>query len=338
MEAAYQGSFAVPVAGVNPDEFGYSLGVHCQLPNGNLLMVGHSQFQNVREVVPPSILDGRQATVVGPWRYIFSGDPAWKAGGMLADGSLIRWTRYNGYNGTGADEPSQGQWDGSVASGPWQTAFHDSFCNGYMCPAPPALQAMGYTYLAGQSNTSGAAINRYGPNLFAVQSNPGGTHQAGTLIHHPDNARRYVGPGHDWWIADQISSMVWIDTPTKHGVLAFGYRGLSGFGYKCDVATDPYNGCGGFSASSYEAFLWIYDDQHMLDVLAGTRDAWSLQPVEKKLLTFGNGPVTYYTMFGGNPASHYKCSLSGDKLIVSVAGAFAASPYSATPICYQFQF
>lgn len=341
INAAYKGWFHVPVAAgtaVN-DEFGYSTGIHAQLSSGNLLMMGHIYNQKVMELKPPTTLNGSAATTVGSWKNICGNfKPAnvvnsWQTGGMMKDGSLIRFTQNEFYNGAGTDYASQGYWDGTTAKGLWKTSYHSSYVAGYMSPAPDSIKSQNYTYLAGENGTSGAATSRWGPNLFAIRSTPGSTHPAAPLVHHPDEARKYP----NWWIADKIHSMLWVDTPTKHGVLAFGYRGLSGFGYKQN--NDPYLGGGGYTATSYECFLWIYNPADCLAVLAGTKQAWKLEPVEKKRLIFGDGNETLSAMFTGDPTNAFECSISDSKrMIVSVAESYKASDYSWTPRCYVFQF
>lgn len=333
LELAYRGWFAVPVGASGSDEFGYSSAIHTQLSNGNILMVGHDHHQRVRELSVPTNLNGGMAGTVGSWKNITNGNSSFtnaKIGGLLEQNGLVRWTKHEFYNGDGTDRPSQGHWDGTTISGIWQTSVHDDFCNGYMSSAPSQITSQNYHYLSGRTNQSGAAINRWGPNLFAIRSNPGGSHTAKALIHH-EQSHTYP----NWWIADQMSSMIWVETPTKWGVLGFGYRGLTGFGYK--QTNDPYMGSGGYTAASYEAFLWIYNPQDLLDVFNGTKQPWTVEPVTKKSLTYGNGNETYHTMFRGDPTSAYRTSIRNGRLVVALAGAYQANVYSATPRCYVFQ-
>lgn len=341
INAAYKGWFAVPVAAgttVN-DEFGYSTGIHTQLSSGNLLMMGHIYNQKVMEVVVPTTLNGSVATTSGSWKKIVGNFKpanavnAWETYGMLKDGSNIRFTQNEFYNGAGTDYASQGYWDGTTAKGLWKTNVHGNFVGGYMAPAPASIKAKDFTYLSGWSGSSGAAINRWGPNLFAVKDTGSSPFNAKPLVHHPDEARKYP----NWWIADVIHSMIWLDLPTKHGVLAFGYRGLSGFGYK--ASGDPYLGGGGYTATSYEAFAWIYDPADCMAVLNGTKQPWTLEPVEKKRLIFGDGTETLSAMFVGAPTNSFQVSINEyNRMVVSVAKSYKATQYSYTPRCYVFKF
>ena len=62
---------------------------------------------------------------------------------------------------------------------------HHSRVGGYMSYPPQVIQEDGYVYLAGLERTSGAALGRWGPNLFAIDPTPSvGAVSAATLICH----------------------------------------------------------------------------------------------------------------------------------------------------------
>ncbi len=78
LEAGLVGTFALPMAQEGDYRFGFSSGVHAQLTNGNLLVVGHPYHDRQAEVQLPFPLDGREGTRVGAWIDITKG--------MLPDG------------------------------------------------------------------------------------------------------------------------------------------------------------------------------------------------------------------------------------------------------------
>ena len=67
LEAGLAGTFGTPMAEEGDYRFGYSSGVHVQLTNGNLLVVGHPYYDRQAQVRLPAVLDGREGTRVGNW-------------------------------------------------------------------------------------------------------------------------------------------------------------------------------------------------------------------------------------------------------------------------------
>ena len=322
LEARLVGTFAVPLGEEGDFRFGYSSGVHVQLGNGNLLMVGHPYYGRQAELALPNILDGREGRRMGPWIDITGGllpegwedGPAYLVGGMLEVGDRIHFTKYQWYNGSGADWQTQGVYEGGydgsgTTSGMWTVDnpyAHHSRVGGYLGYPPAALQPE-WTCLAGLSGISGAAFGRWGPNLFAIDPGPSdGAVRAATLICHDSEAHQVPDvaasnatsdwwvanrPGNQqWWIANKVKDLKWIETDNRHGVVGFVYRGLGQTWYGLNEASpglpDPYDdGGSGFHAEGWALEVWIYDPEDLMAVYRGEREPWSLAPVEVGLLS-----------------------------------------------------
>ena len=374
LEAGFVGTFAIPMAEDGDHRFGYSDGVHAQLSNGNLLVVGHPYFDRQAEVQLPELLDGREGTRVGDWIDItqgglpagWEGGPAYRLGGMLEVGSRLHFTKYQWYNGAGTNWQTQGYYTGAydgsgTAEGMWTVDnpyTHHSRVGGYMSEAPGAIRADGYAYLAGLQGTSGAALGRWGPNLFAVNPVPSdGSVPAATLMCHDSEA--YQAPdvaasnatgtwwtanspaNQRWWIANKVTDLEWIETETRHGLICLVYRGLGHTWYGLPDAgpgfPDPYVGGSGFHAEGWALQLWIYDPEDVLDVYRGTREPWSLVPAEAVLLTerlpgaTGEGHFSFLT---GRARGEFKISFRGNRLIILQEGGHPASEWENTPKGY----
>lgn len=376
LESGLAGTFAIPLAQQGDYRFGYSSGVHAQLANGNLLVVGHPYYDRQAEVQIPSTLDGREGTRVGPWIDITkgllpagwnTGDEPCYVGGMLDIGGRIHFTKYQGYNGAGTDLQTQGYYDGDTngngtASGMWTVDnlyAHHSRVGGYMSYPSQAILQDGYVYLAGLEGTSGAALGRWGPNLFAINPTPSGSTVGGaTLICHDSEAHKapdvtpsnatspwWVSNGAAnaaWWIANKVTDMEWIETDTQHGVVAFVYRGLGQTWYGESNAgpggaTDPYGGGYGYHAEGWSLEAWIYDPDELMQVYDGQRDPWSLAPAEAVLLTERLPDVdyeTYYSFFTGRAKTGLTMSLRDNRLIVLEEAGYRANLYEDTPKGY----
>lgn len=374
LEAALAGTFAVPLAEDGDYRFGYSSGAHTQLTNGNLLVVGHPYYNRQAQVQLPAVLDGREGTSVGAWIDITGGlqpagwppgseDGSLLVGGMLAISGRIHFTKYEWYNGAGTDWQTQGSYDGEydgsgTASGLWSVTnqyAHHSRVGGYLSLPPEAIRTNGYAYLAGLEGISGAALGRWGPNLFAISNSlSGGLLPAATLICHPTealqapNVRASNATGtwwvanrptnEAWWIGNKVTDMQWIETDTRHGVLCFVYRGIGDTWYG-DGAGDPYGGGSGFHAEGWALQAWIYDPDDLLEVYRGERDPWSLEPVEAVLLTErlpGSSGETHYSFFTGSARAELRASVRGNRLIVLQENEYPANEWENTPKGYVF--
>ncbi|NLG35551.1 MAG: hypothetical protein GX548_09385, partial [Lentisphaerae bacterium] len=373
----FAGTFGVPLAEEGDYRFGYSSGVHEQLENGNLLVDGHPYYDRQAQVQVPGVLDGREGVRTGGWIDLTGGlkPPGWTEGderivlgGLLQVTGRIHFTKHQWYNGSGTNWPTQGRYDGALdgsgtASGLWGVDngyAHHSRAGGYMSEPPEALREAGYAYLAGLEGTSGAALGRWGPNLFAVRAEvSGGEVPAATLICHPSEALQAPAvrasnatsawwvanrPANEtWWIANQVTDMKWIETGTRHGVLCFVYRGIGQQWYGASDGgpglPDPYGGGSGYHAEGWALQAWIYDPADLMEVFRGEREAWSLAPEEVVLLTErlpGAGAESHHSVFSGSARAGLKASVRGNRLIVLQENEHPASEWENTPKGYVF--
>lgn len=372
---ALRGTFAIPMAEEEDFRFGYSSGVHAQLTHSNLLVAGHPYYERQAQVRLPAVLDGREGTRVGDWVDITGGlvpegwsdgEESYVLGGLLEVGGRLYFTKHQWYNGAGTDWQTQGFYEGGldgsgVSTGMWtvNNAYaHHSRVGGYMCHPPAEIQSAGSVYLAGLEGTSGAALGRWGPNLFAMAFT-GGSVTGIPLLCHPSQALQapdvrasnatsvwWVAnrPTNEmWWVANKVTSMQWIETEAVHGVLCFVYRGLGQTWYGDANGgpgqPDPYGGGSGYHAEGWALQVWIYDPTEVLEVFRGARDPWSLAPVEAVLLTEripGSSTETHYSFFTGRARTDLKTSLKGNRLIVLQENEHPASEWESTPKGYVF--
>ncbi|MBP7830251.1 MAG: hypothetical protein KA248_10075 [Kiritimatiellae bacterium] len=377
LEAGFAGTFGVPLAESGDYRFSYSSGVHAQLTNGNLLVVGHPYYDRQAQVQLPAILDGREGTLVGGWTDITGGlvPDGWgggelgdlQVGGLLPLEGRIRFTKYQWYNAASVDWQTQGYYEGVVggsgtASGLWSVSneyAHHSCVGGYLSEAPQALRDAGYAYLSGlEGISSGGALGRWGPNLFAINSAvTNGRVRAATLIYHPDEARQ--GPtvrcsnatsawwvanrpaNETWWVGNKATDMKWIETETRHGVLCFVYRGLGqtwyGLGNAGPGYPDPYWQGNSYHAEGYALQAFIYDPDEVMEVYRGERDPWNLVPAEAVLLTErlpGSATETHYSFFTGLPIAEVKASVRGNRLVLLQADTHYINEWESTPKGY----
>ncbi len=306
LEAGFAGTFAIPMAEDGDYRFGYSSAVHAQLTNGNLLVTGHPYYDRQAEVQLPAMLDGSEGTRVGNWIDFtqgllpdgWAGGPAYYVGGMLEVGTNIYFTKNQWYNGGGSNWQTQGYYNGGydgsgTAYGVWTVSnlyAHHSRVGGYMSYLPQILREDDYVYLAGLEGISGAALGRWGPNLFAVD--PAFTNnglRAATLMCHdsqvhetPDVAASNAtgawwianSPTNEkWWIANKVTDMEWIETDTHHGIVCFVYRGLGNTWYGLPDAgpgdPDPYVDGPGYHAEGWALETSISDPADVLEVYSG---------------------------------------------------------------------
>ncbi len=375
----YTGStFHLPSAAEVPagGDFIYSSGIHAQLANGHLMVdaenhipPGNSGLEG--EIRLPAILDGRAAQCL-KWVDVtdgllpagFTGGETYILGGLLELGTKLYFTKYQWYNGAGADWGSLGYRDEAAnktygmwqVSGPWA---HNQRVAGYMSYAPQALTDAGYPILAGQEGTSGSANGRWGPNLFAIQGNfpasRGESVAAKPLLAHPDEGRESPG----WWLGDKVSSAVWIKTKTQQAVVLFLYQQLGGetwYGENVDTCTctdcdppvttcgtslaDPYPTYKGFHATGYHLQVWIYNPNDLYDAFNGKRDPWSVLPAEKvDLITRAPGTTTetVNSFITGNATQQLQASYRNGRLIIMQPNGYVQGPYESDPTGYVIQ-
>ncbi|MCB1128665.1 MAG: hypothetical protein KDM81_19370, partial [Verrucomicrobiae bacterium] len=216
-----------------------------------------------------------------------------------------------------------------------------------------------WTYLAGLSGISGAALGRWGPNLFAIDPTPSdGAVRAATLMCHDSEAHQapdvlasnassdwWVAnrPGNQqWWIANKVTDLKWIETDTRHAVVGFVYRGLGRTWYGLNEASpglpDPYDdGGSGFHAEGWALEVWIYDPEDLMAVYRREREPWSLAPVEVVLLSErlpGVDHETYHSFFAGPARTELKTSFRNNRWIILQEGGYAANEWENTPMGY----
>lgn len=355
IEAGFAGTFAVPMAQSGDNRFGYSSGAHGQLANGNLLVVGHPYYPNQRQVVLPETLDGREGTVVGSWIDItggllpegWEGGPSYDLTSILEIDSRLYFTKHQWYNGAGTDWQTQGYYEGpydgsGTASGMWTADHglaHHSRVGGYMSRPPERIRTDGFTYLAGLEGTSGAALGRWGPNLFAVQSRDDLVSlPAVPLLCHDSEARAPA----DWWIANKVTAGLWLESETHCAVLFLVYEGLGEKWYgEATVGdlSDPYGGSKGYHAEGWTLKAYLYDPVDLLAVYEGSVAPWVPVPVEVAELIRrapGSDDETLFSVFGGAAQGDFKMSCRDGRLIVLQPGGHPASVYERTPLGYVF--
>jgi hypothetical protein len=349
IESKYVGNFIVGGAGINGsgenETAEFSRARFCLLNNGNIICEGHTYGGLQAEFQLPATLDGSYVTRVGSWfDYTNDIDPGnapngWELAGMIEIGSRLHFTKHEWYNGGGTDHISQGYREGGTTYGMWKVSgsgAHSQRCGGYMSEPPPEIASLGYLYLAGQQGQSGVATGRWGPNLFAIDFDPAvavnGSFSSLPLMYH-NEANQYA----NWWIGDRVSSMIYIETPEYKGVLCLLYQqqgDVTWYGLYDDGpggAVNPYAYDNGFQAAGFRLKAWIFDINDMLEVAAGTRDPWSVTPVEEKLLIsrdIGTGSETHYTdIFTGRADSIMYMSYKNGRLIMMrMNGAPSSSP------------
>jgi hypothetical protein len=266
---------------------------------------------------------------------------------MLEIGDRIHFSKHQWYNGAGTDWQTQGYYEGSydgsgTASGMWTVSgelAHHSRVGGYLSPVPERLRQDGYDYLAGLEGTSGAALGRWGPNLFAIEVAPTtGALPAAPLVCHDTEAHQPA----DWWIANKVTAGLWIETDRTHGVIFLVYSGLGQKWYgeaSSGDLEDPYGGGKGYHAEGWALEAWIYDPDDLIQVYQGQRDPWSLSPVEQAILIRrepGAPTETHFSLFTGAANSDLKMSLVSGRLIVLQPDGYQASEWERTPQGYVF--
>ncbi len=214
---------------------------------------------------------------------------------MLVINDKLYFTKYHWYS-SGIDYDSFGylqknsSFSDGKAYGLWNADHelaHNLRIGGYLSPASQKLQEQGVTFLAGQEGVSGEAIGRWGPNLFAVKfdhKKPKGAEMVAIpLIVHPNKSKAPA----NWWIANKVTSMIWIETKTKHGVLALFTRGYGDTWYgeaKDNNPPDPYGGGKGYHSTGKQLVAWIYNPNDLMKVYNQKIDPHQVEPVEEIIL------------------------------------------------------
>ncbi len=324
IEASYSGKFKLPYGGegVQNQNFYYSSGAFCMLDKNTLIVEGHDYSREARKVVLPTMLNGAEATAEGKWFDPTGGlmstgmtdDEYYRLGDLLRIDDRIYFTKYVWYNASGTDHDSFGylqkgaSFEDGTTKGMWN-ADHKLANNmrigGYLCQAPENLKADGVTFLAGQEGISGAALGRWGPNLFAVKfddTKPTGEEMNVVPLVVHDSEEKSAG---DWWISNHIYSIVWIETETKRGVLVLFTRGYGDTWYgnpDDNTPPDPYGGYKGYHSTGKQLVAWVYDPADLMKVYNGEVEPHLVKPVSEKILIDlkpgdKKGQETYYSNF-----------------------------------------
>ncbi len=303
---AYSGSFSVPKGstGVNDQNFHYSKGAFCMLDKETIILEGHTYSQQVRQLKIPNRFQGNNAIPEGEWfdptgGLLSTGESSidyYVLGDMLAIDDKIYFTKHSWYNAEGIDYDSFGylQKNGSFSTGEtyglWNADHelaHNLRIGGYLTNAPKTLKDDGVTFLAGQEGLYGDAAGRWGPNLFAVKfdhTKPKGAEmEVIPLIVHPDEGNAPA----DWWIANKVTSMIWIETKTKHGVLVLFTKGYGDTWYgeaANNNPPDPYGGSYGYHSTGKQLVAWIYNPDDLMKVYNKKIEPHQVKPVEEVVL------------------------------------------------------
>jgi len=118
---------------------------------------------------------------------------------------------------------------------------------------------------------------------------------------------------------DQVNSFIWVDTPTKEGILMFGRQsvGLNWYGFNPRSATPSWPGgtsdavdptrqlpdANGYGSTSWRGALYVFDPAQVREVGRGTRSPWS----------DGINPVTVYdwkAQWPNLPMNQFKPAIS----------------------------
>ncbi|MEI8082631.1 MAG: hypothetical protein WCI74_12375, partial [Actinomycetes bacterium] len=198
-----------------------------------------------------------------------------------------------GYSTLGADGAAYGPWrsvDGNVTHSQrvrgGALAIPDAFANTYLGGRSLGIGFGGYYSIIGPGSM--------GPTLYAINqpSGDGGTFDPMVLIEHPadfslaqnwavrptnywiDSIDWALGPTADrgyWAPADWIGgAAVWIDEPTKHGLLYFAELGLGRIAYEFGTIT----------TQGTAPYWYIYDPANIAEVALGTRRPDAVIPTE----------------------------------------------------------
>ena len=233
----------------------------------------------------------------------------WDVAGLehLANVDRIAWIIHDWYN-VGAEDVESLGWSNLLLSGaagvwhigPRPNALHDPFHNAktsdYLLTAPAAFADTflgGRSLLSGYHRESGALGGSQGPTLFAMAPwddgdppAPGADCDAIALLYYrwfldcTDNV--FTACDFDGYrVDDQWGGGAWIETPTRHGILIFGLKGLGDNCYGTPGIDCPEPAClydQGYHSDPYEPRILFYDPDEVAQIVAGTRNPWDIQP------------------------------------------------------------
>ena len=229
---------------------------------------------------------------------------------FLPNVSRIVWNLRDWYNAVAYDQDSLGWSDTDLthAQGVWHVGernnplFHNARTCNYLFKAPQDFASehlSGKWLMAGNHREGGALGGSQGPTLYALapweDGNPpvsGQNLDATLLLYYPEiydcvwtDPSVCHFPGYrakDNWVGG-----AWVQTASKSAVLIFGVKGLgnSCYGSQAECGGDPCDMYKGYHAYPYAAQILFYDPEELKQVVAGTRDPWTVLPYETMNLT-----------------------------------------------------
>jgi hypothetical protein len=216
----------------------------------------------------------------------------------------IAWNLRDWYNVDADDQDSLGWSDLDLgnAQGVWHIgersddAFHNAKTSDYLFTAPKDYAA---TYLqsrwllAGNHREAGAFGGSQGPTLYATAPwregdppVPGQELNALALFYYPESlactqnhteACAFDG----YRVDDHWGGGAWVQAGPRHAVLITGRKGLGDNCYGVpgeDCLADACNPYKGWHSPPYEPQILFYDPIALIEVTAGEREPWSVQP------------------------------------------------------------
>ena len=185
--------------------------------------------------------------------------------------------------------------------------FHNGKTCDYLFKAPQSFADQylgGRSLIAGNHREGGALGGSSGPTLYAVAlpeaGNPpaaGQTLDALSLVYYrfrfgccwdesgenvipnpPPDACDYSG----YRAFDNWSGGAWVGAGTNSAILIFGRKGVGDncYGEQAECSNDPCNMYKGYHAYPYEPQILFYDPEDINDVIAGSKDPWTVLPYE----------------------------------------------------------
>lgn len=252
------------------------------------------------------------ADITGGWKdnCTFSADCEYReVDGLeyLPNLQKIAWNLRDWYNAGGYDQDSLG-WsnlDMSDPQGVWHIGerpsennlFHNARTDHYLFTAPQAFADQyleGKWLIAGGHREAGANGGSQGPSLYALAPwedgdppQPTQNLDALPLLYYPeiypgclDDPRQCYFP--NYRPKDSWNGGAWLEVAGKSAILIVGRKGLGDNCYgspeKCGGdACSPYQG---YHAFPYEPQILFYDPQELVEVLAGSREPWTVVPYQ----------------------------------------------------------
>lgn len=361
-------SFSYGGAALAYREDGDSDGAEDGFP-GSLFLVGHVYDQQVAEISIPqpviskhkSLDDLSVSNVLQPFGDISDGireslstseSQPYRIGGLQVVSSALHWTIFRYYNVEGYDFWSHGISSLSmrrpVAAGPWHlgpfnsgaTEWHAYKNAGFICDAPPSVAERlgGRTLLSGLQISTGLQTSSQGPALYAYRL-PQGVAPPGTCLdavpllwysleqpldqHHP---------------ADLWTGAAWLELGNRQSVVFFG-RKATGPVYYGEAHPGNCFDSKGYHGDPYEAQAVFYRAEDLLDVAAGRRHAFSVQPLYRWTEASVGGGLGQYLF----PTCHQTLGgVAYDRrhnrlyIVQKEAGTTHNSPYEVLPVIHVF--